>query len=490
MCTCLGGAVVGSSAHDWDPAVLLLVSSERLRRAAARATLRRERQWTRGTACDWRRASGLDQRAPSFRELTAYRHWVYMDGIRFVLPARCSYLQSANGHVCVAPLPRMGAGRHVLELTTTLSRGSDVLESAKSAPLVVIVAGAPQTGFENAADVGAPLEPVDHAPLSEAGYGYEPVATGLRCPLPSRRCRTATSSSASAPAQSRSPAPITRRQGLRSTSASCAMWPAAKSPCTASRCTRPSARMPSCMSCTRRPGRGRIGHPHCTIPPRRWPARRASGPAQSITGASRGPRRRDRLRRGRQVALAADDGGIAAGRSDPAVLAGKVLRLNEDGSAGSDNPHASPVIFAGLQTRGARMVRRRCGRVGYGRNITGGAGRSLAKVPGIRARLGRCLECVHLSWNQVPQLTGKLVIAQKGSLRYTDPARPETGVSQLLLAPALGRIKIVATDRDGSLYVGTGNTDPREEVGRDVLVRLAPAHPGASTPTPSPLLRR
>ncbi len=34
---------------------------------------------------------GWNQPAPSFRELTAYRHWVYVDGIRFVLPARCSY---------------------------------------------------------------------------------------------------------------------------------------------------------------------------------------------------------------------------------------------------------------------------------------------------------------------------------------------------------------------------------------------------------------
>ncbi len=435
---------------------------------------------------------GWNQPAPSFRELTAYRHWVYVDGIRFVLPARCSYLQSANGHLCVAPLPRMGAGRHVLELTTTLSGGSDVLESARSEPLVVIVVGAPQTGFGNAADVRAPLEPVSRAPLAEARYGYELVATALRLPVAlapmpdgnlfiGERLGTVKIARPDYPA----PGVALDVSELRDVAGSeIALHGIAVHPAFRQNAfvyvmyTEATAGEESVTRIARfRHVAGRLGERVVLLD--QLPARRVD-PGGAIGFGADG-----------RLYVATDDGGLATGRSDPAVLAGKVLRLNEDGSAGSDNPHASPVIFAGLHCPTA---------LGW---YDGGAGVSVVdeaspEPPGAPWR--QYLVSVHAfadvssagayRGTMLPQLTGKLVIAQKGSLGYTDPARPETGVSQLLLTPDLGRIQVVGTDREGSLYVGTGNTDAREEVGRDVLVRLAPAHPGVSTPTPSPLLRR
>src|SRR5687767_10776548 len=59
---------------------------------------------------------GWSQQASSFRELTAYRHWVYVDGVRTALDAaRCPHEHSSGIYSCFAPLPRMTPGRHVLE---------------------------------------------------------------------------------------------------------------------------------------------------------------------------------------------------------------------------------------------------------------------------------------------------------------------------------------------------------------------------------------
>src|SRR5881227_3460981 len=60
---------------------------------------------------------GWDQRASDSGELATYRYAIFVDGTRSELSqVSCDALQAADGFPCSAPLPRMSAGAHTLEL--------------------------------------------------------------------------------------------------------------------------------------------------------------------------------------------------------------------------------------------------------------------------------------------------------------------------------------------------------------------------------------
>jgi glucose/arabinose dehydrogenase len=85
---------------------------------------------------------GWSQSASDAVELATFRYVVYVDSARFELSgASCARSGSTEDFTCTAPLPRMSAGAHTLELATLVVDGSP-LESARSAPLQVTVVAA------------------------------------------------------------------------------------------------------------------------------------------------------------------------------------------------------------------------------------------------------------------------------------------------------------------------------------------------------------
>jgi glucose/arabinose dehydrogenase len=434
---------------------------------------------------------GWNQSSPSAEELTRYRHWAYVDGVRVALQTQCTYLPSRSDHACSAPLPEMGAGRHVLELSTAVNRGATILESARSEPLVVIVAGAPQPGFSTTADVRVRAS-ADRAAPADTRYSYEPVATLLRlpvavAPMPEGNFLVGERRGAvkvvgplyETPSIALDASDLRDVAGSEITLHGIALHPRfGRNAFVYVMYTEAPADDESVTRIARfRHIAGRLGERAVLLD--QLPARRVDPGGALSFGAD-----------GKLYVATGDDGG-AAGRSDPAVLAGKVLRLNDDGSSVSDNPRPTPVIFAGLHRPMA---------VGWHDES---AALSVVDVaspepPGdlwrqhlvsVHALHEVSSACVYRG-TRFPMLNGKLVVAQGDSLRYIDPDQPPTSGAHLFLKSDLGRIQVVQADTHGFLYVGTGNTGSHEEVGRDVLMRFAPAHPGGSTPTPSRFLRR
>lgn len=84
------------------------------------------------------------QQAPDAGELRHYSFVLYVDALSVVLPdATCGVMTGEDlNATCSSPLPPLQPGQHTLALATRITRGVTVLEGERSAPLVVIVAGA------------------------------------------------------------------------------------------------------------------------------------------------------------------------------------------------------------------------------------------------------------------------------------------------------------------------------------------------------------
>ena len=103
-----------------------------------------------GNQVSGRERIGWDQAGDDASNVRAYTYWVYVDGVRSSLTgAECASTAGAQGFACSAPLPRLTAGQHTLELSAATGDGES--ESARSAPLVVVMVTA---GFSAAAAPG------------------------------------------------------------------------------------------------------------------------------------------------------------------------------------------------------------------------------------------------------------------------------------------------------------------------------------------------
>jgi glucose/sorbosone dehydrogenase len=104
---------------------------------------------------------GWDQRASDPAEL-AFLHFVmYVDGTRNELAdAACTTPGSSSGFPCTSSLPPMSAGQHTLEIASYVFIDGALVESAKSAPLVVTASGS------SASTVGSVSLASDAAPVS------------------------------------------------------------------------------------------------------------------------------------------------------------------------------------------------------------------------------------------------------------------------------------------------------------------------------------
>jgi glucose/arabinose dehydrogenase len=351
-----------------------------------------------------------------------------------------------------------------------MSRGSQILESARSEPVVVFMVGSAEISRSSSgADVSAiPISP----------YGYEPLATGLRSPVVVKQLpdgsllvgeRRGTLKHVSR--ENRAQSLVLDGSELRDAADSqivlhgLAVHPEfSRTAFVYVMYTEASASDESVTRVARfRHVANRLGERSILLD--EIPARRVA-PGGAIGFGPDG-----------KLYVATDDGGSAAGRSDPAVLSGKLLRLNDDGTAASDNPLPSPVIYAGLHRPAAlEWHDGPAGLLVVDEALPEAAGDLWRQgLVSVRALAGVSSACVYRG-SRFPSLNGKLVIVEGDALGYMDASRAAAGGLQLLLKAGLGRLQVVEAGEDGFLYVATGNTGQYEQVGRDVLVRLAPQH--------------
>ena len=119
---------------------------------------------------------GWLQRATDANELGLFQYVVYVDGVRTTLTSvSCSTTSTAAGFECSAALPALTAGPHTLEVASMIVDPLGTLESARSAPLRVVMTG---TGGTSSSFTSLDIRTRDGAILV-----LEQVAEGLRDPV-------------------------------------------------------------------------------------------------------------------------------------------------------------------------------------------------------------------------------------------------------------------------------------------------------------------
>ena len=104
---------------------------------------------------------GWTQQATDQVELAGFKYAIYVDGARSQLAGvSCPSTGSSAGFECSAPLPKMSAGSHTLNLAAYIDSGT-VLESERSVPLLVIVSpSVTTTGTASRVSTAAPATSV------------------------------------------------------------------------------------------------------------------------------------------------------------------------------------------------------------------------------------------------------------------------------------------------------------------------------------------
>jgi glucose/arabinose dehydrogenase len=94
---------------------------------------------------------GWNQAASSAGELSSLRFAAYLDGVNRVALSDVSCNTSGAAFQCSSRMPSMGPGSHSIELVSIASNGSTEIESARSARLHVLMAGATAPADSDAA---------------------------------------------------------------------------------------------------------------------------------------------------------------------------------------------------------------------------------------------------------------------------------------------------------------------------------------------------
>ncbi|CAN5726204.1 PQQ-dependent sugar dehydrogenase [soil metagenome] len=200
--------------------------------------------------------------------------------------------------------------------------------------------------------------------------------------------------------------------------------------------------------------------------------------------------------------VATGDAGDPSRAQDRGSLAGKILRVNADGSVPPGNPFASPVWsfghrnVQGLAWRGdGRMYATELGQNTFDElnHIVPGANYGWPVVEG-RAGDGRFTDpiaqwspaeaspsgAVVLTGGSIPQWEGDVLFAGlRGQRLWRVDLDADGGVAgtEALFAGDFGRLRHAAQAPDGSLWVLTNNTDGRGDPrrGDDRILRIGPS---------------
>jgi glucose/arabinose dehydrogenase len=104
---------------------------------------------------------GWSQEASDSTQLASFQYALYLDGSRSTLTGvACTPTSAAARFDCSAALPALMAGRHTLELAAFVIDGGVTLESARSSPLQIVMAGLAGSSFSQPSSVVVTAEQV------------------------------------------------------------------------------------------------------------------------------------------------------------------------------------------------------------------------------------------------------------------------------------------------------------------------------------------
>jgi glucose/arabinose dehydrogenase len=94
-----------------------------------------------GETITGRERIGWSQQAQDATELASFEYAAYVDGTRRLLTGASCTAAASGAYDCSAPLPTLTPGGHTIELAAFVTSSGTVVESGRSAPLQVTVAG-------------------------------------------------------------------------------------------------------------------------------------------------------------------------------------------------------------------------------------------------------------------------------------------------------------------------------------------------------------
>jgi glucose/arabinose dehydrogenase len=399
---------------------------------------------------------GWNQPAANVAELARLRYAIYVDGVRSVLAGTsCRPPADTDGFPCSGQLPSMSPGSHVLELAT-FTDTDGIVESARSAPLHVTVAGA--------------MAPTASAPLIDG----ERLTTGDGVPM-----RAELLAENFEDVVDLAFAPDGRIVVAERSGRIYVVGPAEGSP-EGLRYSPEGTLLTVALA----PDFARSGHIFMigTTPASFRLSRYRLFGNQLIERmhvlpdipASNDPSAVLRFGPDGRLYAAFDDGGSREAAQRLSDWRGKVLRLNPDGSTPDDQPAASPVFWSGVASPGGLdwspdggmvwMAERDADRVERIRAlVTSGvrprrAGQRASYV--LPGTVGASSLAFH-SGEGVPQFRGDLFIAAREAgyllrVRFDEQERTRAVTTEKLLEGRIGSARAVQVAPDGSLYCATG----------------------------------
>ena len=409
-----------------------------------------------GETITGRERLGWDQSASSAAELATFRYAIYVDGTRSeVADANCGGTAGAAGFACSGRLPAMSNGAHTLELAAFFDAGG-IVESAKSAPLRVTVAGTAAPASATTLKAGEIVATRDGARLETAllASGLDDVVD--LAVMPDGRLVVA------------------ERAGRVRIVAGASVTDALRAGPGA------SADDGGILALAVDPDVVLTGHVFVThTPPGAFRVVRYRIAGSALVDrmalvrdvpASADPSAALRVGPDGKLYAAFDDGGSRDAAARLSEWSGKILRLNSDGGTPDDQPAASPVFWSGLGApRGlgwapesGTLWMAEQGREGVERVtalVTGPerprraaqrASHALPQPLGARA-------LVFYRGDDIREFRGDMFIAAHDAgyllrVRF-DPANPLRAIaSERLLEGRIGPVRAVAV-ADGSLYV-------------------------------------
>lgn len=414
---------------------------------------------------------GWDQPAADAEELATLRFVMYVDGTRNELTgATCAPPATDAGFPCSSPLPAMTPGQHTIQLASYVQAGT-IIESGKSEPLVIIVAGSSLT---SGVTVAAPVLSVPASPSAPAGAGRGELvlAAGVRLGIDlvasvERPTALAIAADGTVFIGDGLGAIHVVRDGTRVGTGWSSEDASLEGTAVLDLLVDPqfaqthivyalevtSGASPSFQLARYRELNGRLGERAVLLD--RVPASTPS-PAGALTMAGDG-----------RLLVALDDGGVPQAGQRPGDYNGKVLRLDPDGRTPSDQPGSSPVYASDLSSprsvawdagtssvwiadTGTQRAERRQQR---GR-------RTVATAHSLPLAAGPAAIAVYRS-SLIPSLRGSLLAApaeETGFLLRSgvgDVRENLDASTERLMLPGSPRVLLLKVSPDGSIYVGT-----------------------------------
>jgi len=407
---------------------------------------------------------GWDQIAADSTDLATIRYAIYVDNIRAELAnVSCAPTTAGGPFACAARLPALTPGSHTLELASFIVDGS-LLESAKSAPLRVVVSAATAQAVVAPGRSSRSIESVA-ATIDGARFRLEVVAEQVEHPVdiafaPDGRVLVAERGGRVRildGGRSSGRIPAAERIADEGELLALAIDPQFERNHFVYAVTRVLSRGRPTFSLARfREASNTFGD---RVPLLDGLPARSADPSAALRFGPDGT-----------LFVAFDDGDEPAAAADLGSTRGKILRLNADGTTPADQAGLNPVFALGFRSPRAMVWR-------PGSDIVWVAERdgTLVMVEAERTRTDRKTRGVTQSAYALPAPTapssiapfrdGLLVASDNGPsllrVRF-DQQRPTVIVgTEVVLRDQFGPIRIVGVGIDGVIYVGTADTIAR-----------------------------